>query len=326
MESNINHIISRVLSGEATSEDILSLSNWLNEDEKNQEEFRHLKSYWDAEVTYNKEISSSLAISKLEQNIQGNILHMKKRHSLQTVFSVAAAIALLMALSFSYYFYHSSKQPSEQHYYTYMAGEQQSTFKLKDGTEITLNKNSQLTISNLYGKINRTVNLIGEAYFAVAKDSSKPFNVQMNNALITVLGTHFNVKADPESDNITATLIEGSIKFKGAEQTIIMTPNQQLTFSKSTNKVEIESVDAEVYTAWKNGVLKYKSISFVELINDLRETYKVNIQIKNSKLLDPKISVSGTFDEKQNIDQILEVISRSLPIKWYRKDDIYYIR
>ena len=65
MESNINHIISRVLSGEATSEDILSLSNWLNEDEKNQEEFRHLKSYWDAEVTYNKEFLPMFSIANL---------------------------------------------------------------------------------------------------------------------------------------------------------------------------------------------------------------------------------------------------------------------
>lgn len=326
MEGNINYIISRVLSGEATSEDVLTLSHWLNKNEKNREEFCRLKSYWNGEVIYNKEILSSLSTSELEQNIQGNLLHINKRHSLQKVFSVAAAIVLFVALSFSYYFYHISQKQTEFHYYTYMTGNEKSNFILKDGTKITLNKNSRFTISNMYGKDNRTVDLLGEAYFAVTKDNTKPFNVRINNAQITVLGTHFDVQANPESDDIIATLIEGSIKFTGAEQTITMTPNQQLTFSRSTNKVDVKSVDAEIYTAWKSGILKYKSISFVQLIRNLREIYEVDIQIENKKWLDPKISVSGTFDDKQSIDQVLEVIARSLSIKWCKENGIYYIR
>ena len=45
MENRINHIIARVLSGESSSDDILSLSEWLNENEKNRNEFRRLKNY-----------------------------------------------------------------------------------------------------------------------------------------------------------------------------------------------------------------------------------------------------------------------------------------
>lgn len=326
MESNINHIISRVLSGEATSEDILSLSNWLNEDEKNQEEFRHLKSYWDAEVTYNKEISANVSIAKLEQNIQGQIMHLNGKRSFHTIFSIAAAIVILIALSVTYYFYHSSQNQTAQNYYTYMAGDNQSSFVLKDGTVITLNKNSQLTISNLYGKRVRSVKLTGEAYFNVAKNPAKPFKVEMGNASITVIGTHFDVITDAKSDEIIATLVEGSIKFRGAEQTIIMTPNQQLTFNRSTNKVNLESVDSDVTTAWKNGVLKYKSISFSQLISNLRDSYQVDIRIKNAKLLDPNVKVSGAFDENQSIEQVLKVISRSLPIKWYCNNGVYYIK
>ena len=53
MENRINHIIARVLSGESSSDDILSLSEWLNENEKNRDEFRRLKNYWDADVAFN---------------------------------------------------------------------------------------------------------------------------------------------------------------------------------------------------------------------------------------------------------------------------------
>ena len=43
MENSIDHIITRILSGNSSSEDFLSLSEWLNADEKNKKEFRLLK-------------------------------------------------------------------------------------------------------------------------------------------------------------------------------------------------------------------------------------------------------------------------------------------
>ena len=46
MENKIDHIIARVLAGEASAEDILFISNWMNEKEENHKTFSLLKSYW----------------------------------------------------------------------------------------------------------------------------------------------------------------------------------------------------------------------------------------------------------------------------------------
>lgn len=40
----------------------------------------------------------------------------------------------------------------------------------------------------------------------------------------------------------------------------------------------------------------------------------------------PSITISGSFSEEQTLDKILEIISRSLPIKWEKKNNTYYIR
>ena len=198
---------------------------------------------------------------------------------------------------------------------------------LTDGTRIWLNAESQLEYpENFEGQEKRVVRLKGEAYFEVAKDPSKPFQVEMNGASITVLGTHFNVKADAESDDITATLVEGSIRFEGAKLNIVMTPNQQLTFNRSTNKVDVKEIDTDTFTAWKDGLLKYKSIPFTELIENLKDIYQVEIRIDDERLADPSITVSGTFDQKQSIEQILKVISHSLPIRWTNKTGNYHIQ
>ncbi|MBC8600736.1 FecR domain-containing protein [Parabacteroides acidifaciens] len=324
MENKINHIIARVLSGESTSEDILSLSEWLNDNENNREEFRRLKNYWDADVAFKQSVTPAFSAEKLLQQIKVQDRHNRKRQSWRSYAPLIAAVTLLFIFSTAFLFYYTNNHVSE--YYTLLTDEHKSNFTLEDGTVITLNKNSRLSYSDKYGKNKRDVKLEGEAYFEVAKNPEKPFQVEMNGASIIVLGTHFNVKADSDSDDITATLVEGSIRFEGAKQNIVMTPNQQLTFSRSTNKVGIKHVDTDTFTSWKDGLLKYKSIPFIELIEELKNTYKVDIEIDNEELKKPTVTVSGTFSKEQSIEQILKVISRSLPIRWSNSNGVYYIQ
>lgn len=324
MENKINHIIARVLSGESSSDDILSLSKWLNEDEKNREEFRLLKNYWDADVAFNHLVSPAFSADKLLRHINGENKHIKQTRLWKRYIPLVAAVTLLFFFSTAFFFYYANNHASE--YYTLLTDEHKSNFTMEDGTVITLNKNSRLSYSDKYGKSNREVKLEGEAYFEVTKDPSKPFQVEMNGASIIVLGTHFNVKADTESDDITATLVEGSIRFEGAEQKIEMTPNQQLTFNRSSKKVDVKQVDTDIFTSWKDGLLKYKSISFIELIEELKHVYQVQIEIDAEELMKPTVRVSGTFSREQSIEQILKVISRSLPIQWTNSNGVYYIQ
>ena len=67
MENSIDHIITRILSGNSSSEDFLSLSEWLNADEKNKKEFRLLKSYWDAEVSFSHSLMPNVSLDNLRK-------------------------------------------------------------------------------------------------------------------------------------------------------------------------------------------------------------------------------------------------------------------
>lgn len=203
MENRINHIIARVLSGESSSDDILSLSEWLNENEKNRDEFRRLKNYWDADVAFKHSVAPAFSADKLQQKIDVQRRQTDRRQLWRNAIPLIAAACLLFILSTAFFLYNTDRTSE---YYTLLTGEHTSNFTMEDGTVITLNKNSRLSYSDKYGKSSRDVKLEGEAYFEVAKDSGKPFQVEMNGASITVLGTHFNIKADAESDDITGRL------------------------------------------------------------------------------------------------------------------------
>lgn len=322
MENRINHIIARVLSGESSSDD--TLSEWLNENEKNRDEFRQLKNYWDADVAFKHSVAPAFSADKLQQKINVQRRQTARRQLWRSAIPLIAAACLLFIFSTAFFHYNTNDRTSE--YYTLLTGEHTSDFTMEDGTVIILNKNSRLSYSDKYGKDSRNVKLEGEAYFEVAKDPDKPFQVEMDGASITVLGTHFNVKAEAESDDITATLVEGSIRFEGAKQNIVMTPNQQLTFSRSTNKVDLKETDTDTFTAWKDGLLKYKSIPFIQLVENLKNIYQVEISIDDDRLADPSVTVSGTFASEQSLEQILKVISNSLPVRWTNHDGIYHIQ
>lgn len=86
----------------------------------------------------------------------------------------------------------------------YVPAGQRARITLQDGTEVWLNAQSTLTYPSHFSKKNREVNIVGEAFFDVAKDK-KPFIVSTQDIELQVLGTQFNVYAYPDADYIQTT-------------------------------------------------------------------------------------------------------------------------
>ena len=215
MENKIDHIIARVLAGEASAEDILFISNWMNEKEENHKTFSLLKSYWSADIASNQYVNPSVSLEKLQDKINRHQTP-GKQYLIPILLSVVASIVLIITISS--FFSITSTNGKSKEYYTYLTNNNKSEFTLRDGTKVTLNKNSTLTYSDAFGKNNRSVKLEGEAFFEVTKNPDSPFEVSLevenkNRGTIKVLGTVFNAKIDKGSDKIITTLIEGCVSF-----------------------------------------------------------------------------------------------------------------
>ena len=165
----------------------------------------------------------------------------------------------------------------------------------------------------------------GEAYFQVAHDAQKPFRVDMDGATIEVLGTTFNVQAETSQHQIVATLVEGSVAFQTRRNNIVLKPEQQLTYSRLTNQYQIQPVNTDLVVAWKEGLLRYRSVPFLQLVEDLRTAYQIPISITDEVLRQPNVIVSGSFDEKLSLEEIFQVVNRSLPIRWLFRNGCYEV-
>jgi transmembrane sensor len=94
----------------------------------------------------------------------------------------------------------------------------QFSLRLPDGTRVWLNAASSIRYPTTFVGTERKVELLGEAYFEVTKNINMPFRVNVNNrAQVEVLGTSFNVNAYEDEANISATLLEGSVKVAASQ-------------------------------------------------------------------------------------------------------------
>jgi ferric-dicitrate binding protein FerR (iron transport regulator) len=328
MKNKINSLIARVLSREASLDDHLRLSIWLNENEQNREEFSRLKSYWDAEISFNEIPASFAGMENIQQKIKTLKRKRKNRLLWRAWIPAAVSVAVFVYLATVFPAHHKMNTPRELH--TWLTSGNRAHFTLYDGTKITLNKNSRLTCASTYGTNDRHVTLEGEAYFEVVPDPENPFQVtvegEAKDAIITVLGTVFDVKAKTDKSQVTTTLLEGSIVFETAGQTIKMQPNQQLTYTFATQNINLSDVNATDEVLWKDGLMKYKAVTLMELAEELGKRFDTTVIIQNRELRKPSVTVSGTFTEEQSLDQILDVVSSSLSIKWTKDEKDYYIK
>jgi transmembrane sensor len=183
---------------------------------------------------------------------------------------------------------------------------------LEDGSVIKLNSGSELRYpSSFEGKNKREVFLKGEAFFEIAKNTSKPFVVKTDEMYTQVFGTVFNISNYDEDTISEVVLVEGSIgvgaeKDSNGELLTMLKPSQKLTNSKILNQsFFIEDVDVTPYIAWTKGIVYFENEKMSEIIKKLERQF--NVQIVNESDILGELRFTGMFD-KEGIDLVLKTI------------------
>jgi ferric-dicitrate binding protein FerR (iron transport regulator) len=230
---------------------------------------------------------------------------------------VAAVISFIILVScLTYYFFHQQKPPKK-----ILSGKSNEIFSrsgvrtkltLPDGTQVWLNSGSRLIYSNDFNGKAREVELEGEGFFDVTKDTEHPFIVHASNLNIIVVGTAFNVKSYPRDETIETTLLRGIIEVSRKDNPsapkVILKPNQKLIFNKepeketrqnaniSGTKVPLRSISVttvlknipdsnKVETAWVYNRLVFDGDNFQELAAKMERWYNVKISFADKEIM-----------------------------------------
>lgn len=310
----LDELIHKYLSGKLNLEEQHRLNKWLNEQEVNPEVLDRMELFWNDPTTkYTQEgdevyqdIFKKIEMVSHEQTHEERFLRTRRR-ALRYI-SVAATVALLVAMFFLVEAFEKDVGVTEtvaiKEARKTLAG-QKLQVHLRDGSKIKLNAESSIEFPKYFSDSTRVVSLRGEAYFEVAEDANRPFNVVVGDVVVKALGTSFSIRSEHGTTKIFLTSGKVSVKSTKIEDPVMLSPGEMVIenngFLDEIKEFEYDDI------AWKDNVLVFREASSSQVFQQLEKWYGVDIHVKDDL---GKWSFSGQF-ENEPLKEVLLGISHS---------------
>lgn len=195
---------------------------------------------------------------------------------------------------------------------------------LADGSVVTVNAGSRLIYPQKFAGETREVELQGEAYFKVKHDERHPFIVKANGISTKVLGTEFNVRSYSKNDT-HVTLLQGSVlvsllpSHTSSAKTSLskrLKPGEDAAFQGGS--LSVNSVDTEIYTAWKNGEFYFDNESLLDIAKEIGKWYNVSVIFRSPEKMHARLFFAAPRDG--GIEELLELLNGLDKAKFSYKD------
>ncbi len=303
-----DELLIKYLLEETNGEENRQVGEWLAAHPDHQKKYEQMQWLWENS-------KSNLQHSTVDENLAWEKFKTRRSRTSKAVQfpfwlrGVAAVFVVLvmgwLTLSF---LPHSGRA-----YFTEVILEAESSIRqevLLDGTVVTLNKNARLNYSQKLFSGERQVRLLeGEAYFEVLRDNNKPFYVQVDEVMVKVLGTSFNVKKHGNYTDVV--LDEGSIAVQIGDQALTLEPGQRVSAHGKDKSLEKSTVENRLHRYYLNSRFEAENIPLYQIVEALNSAYDAHITIASEELGQTRMT---TTLEYGSLDQNLEVIKETLSI------------
>jgi transmembrane sensor len=303
----------RFIIGKTDDNETLMIKRWIGHSDENKKRFESLRKIWALTKNPTKVKAADVNVelawkglkSRMDQYAEIEKKHPTKQKSLTYFVVRIAAVLILGLMVFSIFRYQSQQLDQVQ------LASSDSTITnnpLPDGTLISLNQNTVLEYPDEFSENERRVKLSGEAFFEVKKDTAKPFIIEAQNAIITVLGTSFNVKALDEEIAVEVLVEEGVVRLSNPDLTesTELRVGEKGIYIKASNEVKKETdIDAESLY-WLNKTLLFRNTNLSMVFETLERLYGNKIRVDNPLILNCQLTAKFS---NESIDHIIDHIS-----------------
>ena len=313
-KDNIDELISKFLSGEASPDEAMLLEDWKNENFNNSEYYKQCVRLFSNESTNQiKAIDTQKAWNTIKQTIDAD--QKIKPLFNNTLLKIAASFILLIGLGLVInYIIKKDKQEI-----SYSTQNETLTISLSDESVITLSPESNVILDKNFGETNRTLHLKGDAYFSVVHQEEVPFIVDAGGVFIKDIGTKFSIKSSADTDTVYVHVDEGIVLlFDSLGSSIEIKATENALYIKSTKTI-IDSKTLEI----KSSQLTFSNTSLADIVIKLNELYHTSIVIENSTL--KMCSITAQFNG-ENLETIMGVIVETLGLKYEKTATGYLIK
>lgn len=302
----------RYFSGNASDAERSEIRRWVEASDENRSRFMAERKFYDIVSMLGAEEAAHAS------------LHVPsvRRSSLRIWVSrvAAAAVAVLITLGVQLYMGMNDNRQLPMQQISVPAG-QRLNIVLADGTSVWLNSNSTMRFPGAFTGDSRHVEVDGEAYFAVAKDTEHPFTVGTKHGDIHVTGTKFNVDAYTASPDFAVSLVEGSVNFDSGSKVYGLTPGRRIQRT-ATGDFIIREVEPEILE-WVSGIISFRQLPMNEIIARFEKYYGVSVEMRRTDIAD--VRFSGKFYLDEGIEQALNTLRHDVKFEYESDKDRRHI-
>lgn len=223
--------------------------------------------------------------------------------------SAAAVVALIVTVVFTGLFHHELPMVK------IVAEAAPLDTVLPDGSHVWLNKYTTIEYPEQFAD-NRTVNLSGEAYFEVARDTVHPFRVEGSHIDATVLGTKFTFSSNSGNAFSFVSLVEGSVKVSenDGDECVILRPGQKAVYNPSEKILAVNEADTPLDAVWHDNNIPFRNATLRQIAAVLEQLYDMKIHVSGD--VNDKTTYSGAAVRYESIDTTLSKLTHTLPISY----------
>lgn len=293
-------LAAKYLSGDISSAERRELMEWIAESDANQAFFDEMIHLWsltgeadrpfvaDTRTAWNK-VAARIE-SPGGQTAQASDTPEAKIRTLsikRDFLRIAAVLLPLIAVAAWLWL-----QPGTPEQRLIVSEETTREITLPDGSRVTLNANSQLSYQEDFSE--RRVSLTGEAFFDVARDTLRPFEIFTGETVTRVLGTSFNVRAYPDEDKVEVMVRTGRVEFREEEDDndrIVLSADQAAVFKKEEKIVQETTSLGTNATAWMKKEIELNNEPLEKALQVINNYFRTDVSVENQEMLKCNVQI-----------------------------------
>ena len=287
------HWLTLLTSGQADAAQRQDFEDWLNADPAHESAWQEAQAMWRELDTL--QVSDIPAIQARARKNQSRRLQCLR-------WAAAASVLLVTGLW-------ATQQPQfYADYYTAKGAQQE--LRLADGSQVWLDTGSAIS-SEFEAQWRRITLHEGEAYFQVAADATRPFEVQTPHGRVRALGTAFDIRVGEEESIVTVFEHAVRIDTPAGLSVERLEQGQQLRLDPSGPNAPSQARLSNT-AAWRDHRMVFEERALADVVAELNRYRSGRIVI-----LDPDLNsmhLTGVFDTRDP-DQALDMIERSLSLR-----------
>lgn len=193
-----------------------------------------------------------------------------------------------------------------------------STLILADGSKVHLNSGTKMEFPSLFTGDKREINVEGEIFIEVTKQTNVPFMIHTPHSQITVYGTSFNVSSYAEDKKESIVLVNGSVEVKSENSAVLLQPNEMAEIENGM--IRHKQVDVSDYISWTSGYMQLNKTPLNEVLKRIGRFYNVEFRYDPNMNLHDQ-TCSGKLFLSDNLNDVLEAFSKMTYLKYDKQSD-----